>query len=88
VKIVAISQIIPIDTSTKIKEAKSIGGNVSQGSAIEIVEFYPKKDSYKVKLDLADGNNSYIDAKKAKELRTNKPLQYSNIEQKFFKNHT
>jgi hypothetical protein len=40
-----------------------------------------------VKFDLPDDNDSYIDLIKAKEWRTNKPLEYSKIELEFFKNH-
>jgi hypothetical protein len=65
VKILTRLQNIPIDTSTKIKEAKPIGCN--QGSVIEILKFYLKTDSYKVKFDLPDDNDSYIDLIKAKE---------------------
>jgi hypothetical protein len=60
IKTVTISQIIPIDMSIKIKEAKSIGGNCS--SVTEILKYYPKTDSYQVKFDLPDDNDSYTDA--------------------------
>jgi hypothetical protein len=82
VKTVAIPQIIPINRSTKIKEAKSIRG-ISCGSVTEILRYYPKKDFYKVKLDVQDENNSYIDAIKAKERRAHQPLEYSKIIRKY-----
>jgi hypothetical protein len=50
---------------------------VSRGSVIAILRDYPKKDSCKVKFDVPDENNSYIDIIKAKELRTNKELEDS-----------
>jgi hypothetical protein len=43
-----------------------MGGNVSHGSVIEIFKYYPQKNSYKVKFDVPDENNTYIDAIKAK----------------------
>jgi nicotinic acid mononucleotide adenylyltransferase len=62
VKIVTRSQIIPVDISTtKIKGAKSIGGSVSRGLVTVILKYYHKINSYKVKLDLPDENDSYID---------------------------
>jgi hypothetical protein len=73
--------------STKIKEAKSIEGNVSCSSVVEILKYYPQTDSYKVKFDVPDNNDSYINRFKANKLRTYKPLEHSKIELEFFKNH-
>jgi hypothetical protein len=42
VKAVTRSRIIPVNTTIKIKEVKSIKGNESQGSVIDILKFYPQ----------------------------------------------
>jgi hypothetical protein len=48
--------------------------------------YYLKTDSCKANFDLPDDDVSYIDAIKAKELRTNKLLEYSKIELEYFNN--
>jgi hypothetical protein len=78
-KTVTRSQVIPAEITIKIKEIKTIGGNIHV-SVTELLKYSPKKDSYKVKFDIPDENNSNIETIKANELRTNKPLEYSKIE--------
>jgi hypothetical protein len=68
------------DRSVKIKEAKTKGGNVSQGLVIEILKYSHQKDFYKVKFDISDENKSNIDSIEVKELSDNKLLEYSKIE--------
>jgi hypothetical protein len=80
------SQIILIDHRIIIKEAKWIAGNVSPGSLVDIIKYNPKKDSCKIKFYLQNEHDSFIDIIKAKERRTNKPLEFSKIELEFFKN--
>jgi hypothetical protein len=80
-------QVISINSSTKIKEVKIMVVTTQRGSVIEILKFYPQKDFNKVKFDLSNENDSYIDTIKAKELRINKAFEYSKIELKFLKDH-
>jgi hypothetical protein len=80
IKTVARSQGISADQVTKIKEDKSIGGSVSRGSVTEIMNSYPKTDSYKVKFDLPDETDYYLDAIKTKESRDNKSLEHPKVE--------
>jgi hypothetical protein len=63
--------------SSKIKEAKSIGSNISRDSIAEILKYYPKTGSYKVKFDLSYENDSYIDIIRAKRTNNNKFLEQS-----------
>jgi hypothetical protein len=86
VKTVTRSHIIPAGTGTKIKEAKSIGDNGYRCSVIERLKYYPRTDSEKVKFFEEKDNSFYIDKFKAKKFRTNKVLEYSEIEFEFFKN--
>jgi hypothetical protein len=67
---------IPVDTTTKIKEIKSIECNVPRGSYREILKYYFQRNSYKVKFDIQDENNSYIETIKKKEQRTKNPLEF------------
>jgi hypothetical protein len=46
---------------------------------IEIRKYDPEENSYNVTFDVQDGNNSYNDTIKAKDLRSNKSLKYSMI---------
>jgi hypothetical protein len=86
-KTVIRSQVITVDTTAKAKEAKTIEGGVVQDvSGIERLQYYPKKNSSKVKFDLPDVNNSYNDDIKANELKASKLLEHSKIELKYFKN--
>jgi hypothetical protein len=39
-----------------------------------ILKDYPQKDSYKIMVNLSNGNDSDIDTRKPKELRANNPL--------------
>jgi hypothetical protein len=57
---------------------------VQRSPVTEILKYYPKTNSYKVKFDLPDDNESYIDLIKAKELNANKALEHSKIELEFF----
>jgi hypothetical protein len=56
-----------------------------RGTISEILKYNPNKDTYKVKYDMPNDNDSeYIDIIKSKELRANKPLIYSKLELEFF----
>jgi hypothetical protein len=85
VKNVTRSQIIPVkNNELNIKQAKTIS-NGARGTVSEILKYYPHKDSYKVKFDMPNNEDPYIDVIKTKELRVNKPLIYSKLEMEFFK---
>jgi hypothetical protein len=88
VKTVTGLQIIPYDVSTKMKEVITIGDTVSRISAIDILKFYSQKDFYNAKFDLSYENDYKIDIFTEKELRVNKPFEYSKIEFELFKNQT
>jgi hypothetical protein len=81
VKTVTRSRIIPLSSQESlIKEDKKIGtssNNVVRGTISEILKYNPKNDTYKVKYDMPNDNDSeYIEPIKSKVLRGNKPLLY------------
>jgi hypothetical protein len=65
VKTVNRSQIIHVDKAIKLKEVKSVG-DTTCGSGTEILNDYPRMESFKVKFGEQNENNSYIDTIKAK----------------------
>jgi hypothetical protein len=74
IKTLTRSQIIPMkNNELNIKQAKTID-NGARGTESEILKYYPNKDSYKIKFDMPNNEEPYIDVIKTKELRTNKSL--------------
>jgi hypothetical protein len=53
-----------------------------------LLKYDPKTNSFKLKFDIADENDSYIDVIKSKELRAYKQLEHSRIELENFKGFT
>jgi hypothetical protein len=77
VKTVTRSIIIPLKSNkiNSLKQAKTISGT-SRGSVVEILSYNSKKDSYKVRFEVANGesDSDYSDVISAKELLANKLL--------------
>jgi hypothetical protein len=70
-KTVTRSRIISLRSNElSLKQAKIIPGT-SRGSVTEILNYHPKKDTYKVRFEVKD-DKDYIDTISAKELRENK----------------
>jgi heme-binding NEAT domain protein len=65
-----------------LKQDKTISGT-SCGSVVEILSYNPKKDTYKVRFEVEDGDD-YIYVISAKELRANKLLVISQLELDYF----
>jgi hypothetical protein len=83
-KTVTRSRVIPVKSNeiNILKQAKTISGT-SRGSIVEILNYNPKKNTYKVKFEV-EGSNDYIDVISVKELPANKPLETSQLELEYF----
>jgi hypothetical protein len=79
------SHLIPIG-DTKIKKVTTKRGSYRK-SLIEILKYYVKTNSYKIKFNFPDENVIHIDRIKAKELRGNKPLEFSKNEAEIVMDH-
>jgi hypothetical protein len=84
VKTVRRSRIILVKSNeiNSLTQVKTIPGT-SRGSIVEILSYNSKKDSYKVRFEVESGLD-YIDVISAKELRTNKPVEMSQLELEYF----
>ena len=65
------------------KHAKTFEGETSRGTVSEILQYYPKKEKYRVKYEMPDGSEA-IDTIPVSYLRSKHPLRRTQLELEYF----